>query len=195
MSTMTLDTSRTAHLLELMKKGDDAFNSRDVAGMNATHHPDIIAHIMGIPKPIKGRKAHAAMIQEMIGVFPAIHVHNNPYPNPVRKRRLDHRNHPRHRDIHRKDDSAQRQSDRPDGKGVRPHLQHDRSVGGRRAHRRVRLLGPGSSGAADRARLGSRLFHASICNSTHRYAGGFMSNTRTLRARVDRVAGVAPRRS
>jgi len=25
------NTSRTAHLLELMKKGDDAFNSRDVA--------------------------------------------------------------------------------------------------------------------------------------------------------------------
>lgn len=80
MSTMTLDTSRTAHLLELMKKGDDAFNSRDVAGMNATHHPDIIAHIMGIEKPIKGRKAHAAMIQQMIGVFPDIHVHNDPYP-------------------------------------------------------------------------------------------------------------------
>jgi hypothetical protein len=30
-----------------MKKGDDAFNSRDVAGMNATNHPDIIAHVMG----------------------------------------------------------------------------------------------------------------------------------------------------
>jgi len=35
------NTSRTAHLLELMKKGDDAFNSRDVAAMNAAHHPDI----------------------------------------------------------------------------------------------------------------------------------------------------------
>ena len=30
------NTSRTAHLLELMKKGDDAFNSRDVAAMNGT---------------------------------------------------------------------------------------------------------------------------------------------------------------
>src|SRR3984893_1494063 len=53
------NTSRTAHLLELMKKGDDAFNSRDVAAMNAAHHPDIIAHVMGIPDPILGRVAHA----------------------------------------------------------------------------------------------------------------------------------------
>jgi len=34
---------------------------------------------MGIPKPIKGRKAHAAMIQQMIGVFPDIRVQNDPY--------------------------------------------------------------------------------------------------------------------
>jgi hypothetical protein len=63
-----------------MKKGDDAFNSRDVAGMNAIHHADIIAHIMGIEEPIKGRTAHAAMIQQMISVFPDIRVHNDPYP-------------------------------------------------------------------------------------------------------------------
>jgi ketosteroid isomerase-like protein len=74
------NTSRTAHLLELMKKGDDAFNSRDVAAMNAAHHPDIIAHVMGIPDPILGRVAHAAMIQQMIRMFPDIHVHNDPYP-------------------------------------------------------------------------------------------------------------------
>ena len=73
-------TSRTAKLLALMKKGDDAFNSRDVAGMNAAHHPDIIAHVMGIAKPIKGRKAHAAMIQQMFRTFPDIHVYNDPYP-------------------------------------------------------------------------------------------------------------------
>ena len=73
------NTSRTAHLLAVMKKGDDAFNSRDVAGMNATHHPDMIAHA-GSAKPIKGRKAHAAFIQQMIRLFPDIHVHNDPYP-------------------------------------------------------------------------------------------------------------------
>ena len=32
MSTATDSTSRTAHLLALMKQGDDAFNSRDFAG-------------------------------------------------------------------------------------------------------------------------------------------------------------------
>jgi hypothetical protein len=31
------NTSRTEHLFVLMKKSDDAFNSRDVAGMNKTH--------------------------------------------------------------------------------------------------------------------------------------------------------------
>ena len=80
MTTTTLNISRTEHLLALMKKCDDAFNSRDVAGMNTTHHPDIISHIMGIEKPVKGRKAHAAMIQQMISTFPDIHVHNDPYP-------------------------------------------------------------------------------------------------------------------
>ena len=33
MTTTTQNTSRTTHLLALMKKGDDAFNSRDVAAM------------------------------------------------------------------------------------------------------------------------------------------------------------------
>ncbi len=80
MSTMTINASRTEHLLDLMKKGDDAFNSRDFGGMRTTHHPDIIAHIMGIPDPILGRVAHAAMIQQMIRMFPNIHVHNDPYP-------------------------------------------------------------------------------------------------------------------
>ena len=80
MISVTLNTQRTEHLLELMKKGDDAFNSRDVAAMNATHHPNIIAHIMGVPELIQGRVAHAAMIQQMIAAFPDIHVHNDPYP-------------------------------------------------------------------------------------------------------------------
>jgi len=35
MATIT-DTSRTTHLLALMKKGDDAFNAQNVAAMNAT---------------------------------------------------------------------------------------------------------------------------------------------------------------
>ena len=48
-STITDRTTRTTLPLELMKKGSDALNSRDVAGMNATHHPDMIAHVMSEP--------------------------------------------------------------------------------------------------------------------------------------------------
>jgi hypothetical protein len=72
MTTTTQNASRTTHLLALMKKGDDAFNSRDVAAMNAAYHPDIIAHVMGIPDPILGRVAHAAMIEEFVFVDPAL---------------------------------------------------------------------------------------------------------------------------
>jgi SnoaL-like polyketide cyclase len=79
---MATDTSaeRVLHNLKLMKKGDDAFNSRDVAAMNAIHHADMIAHVMGNAEPIHGREAHAAMIAQMIRIFPDVHVNNDPYP-------------------------------------------------------------------------------------------------------------------
>ena len=80
MASTTHGTTRTAHLLELMKKGEDAFNSRDVAGMNAIHHPDMMAHVMGNAEPIHGRAAHAAVIEQMIDIFPDVHVNNDPYP-------------------------------------------------------------------------------------------------------------------
>ena len=73
-------TDRVSYNLRLMKKGDDAFNSRDVAAMNATHHPDMIAHVTGSAEPIYGRSAHAAMIEQMIRIFPDVHVDNDPYP-------------------------------------------------------------------------------------------------------------------
>jgi SnoaL-like polyketide cyclase len=73
-------TDRVSYNLTLMKKGDDAFNSRDVKAMNATHHPDMIAHVTGSAEPIYGRVAHAAMIQQMIRIFPDVHVNNDPYP-------------------------------------------------------------------------------------------------------------------
>ena len=47
MPTTAQDTSRTAHLLALMNEGDVAFNARNVAGMDAVHHPDLIAYITG----------------------------------------------------------------------------------------------------------------------------------------------------
>ena len=80
MPTTTSNTDRTAHLLALMKKGDDAFNSRDVAAMNAVHHPDMIAHIPGNAEPIRGRAAHAAAMEHFFHIFPDVHVDNDPYP-------------------------------------------------------------------------------------------------------------------
>jgi ketosteroid isomerase-like protein len=68
------DINRTAHLLALMKKGDDAFNARDFAAVDAIHHPDMIAHITGNAQPIYGRAAHAAAMQQMLRIFPDMHL-------------------------------------------------------------------------------------------------------------------------
>jgi hypothetical protein len=80
MAATTQSTSRTTHLLALMKKGDDAFNARDFEGMKAVHHAKMVAHVTGKAEPIKGQPAHAAMIKEMFRIFPDVHVHNDPYP-------------------------------------------------------------------------------------------------------------------
>jgi SnoaL-like polyketide cyclase len=80
MATTTQTTSRTAHLLGLMKRGDDAFNSRDLAAMDAVHHPDMIAYITGNAEPLYGRAAHAAAMEQFFGMFPDVHVDNDPYP-------------------------------------------------------------------------------------------------------------------
>jgi hypothetical protein len=72
--------SRTARLLALMKKGDDAFNARDFAAVDAVHHPDMIAYIAGLAEPVYGKQAHAAAIGQMLRAFPDMHVYNDPYP-------------------------------------------------------------------------------------------------------------------
>ena len=79
MNTTTSNINRTAELLALMKKGDDAFNARDFAAVDAVHHPDMVAHITGNAQPIYGRVAHAAAMQQMLQIFPDINVHT-PYP-------------------------------------------------------------------------------------------------------------------
>ena len=66
MDTTTTNTSRTAHLLALMKQGDDAFNARDFAAVDAVHHPDMIAHIPGNAEPIYGREAHTAAMRQLV---------------------------------------------------------------------------------------------------------------------------------
>jgi hypothetical protein len=80
MDTTTQNESRTARLLALMKKGDDAFNARDLAAVDAVHHPDMIAHITGSADPIYGRVAHAAAMKQMLRIFPDMHVYSDPYP-------------------------------------------------------------------------------------------------------------------
>ena len=73
-------TSRTTHLLALMKKGDDAFNARDFAAVDEVHHPDMIAYITGLAEPVYGKEAHAAAMQQMLRIFPDMHVYSDPYP-------------------------------------------------------------------------------------------------------------------
>ena len=79
MATMTSTATRTAHLLALMKKGDDAFNARDFALVDTVHHPDMVAYIPGNAQPIYGSVAHAAAMQQMLQIFPDMHVYT-PYP-------------------------------------------------------------------------------------------------------------------
>src|ERR1700685_4609275 len=74
------DTPRTTRLLALMKKGDDAFNARDFAAVDEVHHPDMIAYITGLAEPVYGKEAHAAAMQQMLRIFPDMHVYSDPYP-------------------------------------------------------------------------------------------------------------------
>ena len=80
MTTTTGTTSRTAHLLALMKKGDDAFNARDFATVDTVHHPDMISYITGLAEPVYGKEAHAAAMQQLLRMFPDIHVNSDQYP-------------------------------------------------------------------------------------------------------------------
>ena len=75
----TADTTRTAQLIALMTKGDDAFNARDFGAIDAVHHPDMVAYITGLAEPVYGREAHAAAMQQMLRIFPDMQV-NTPYP-------------------------------------------------------------------------------------------------------------------
>ena len=73
------ENNRTAHLLALMRKGDDAFNARDFATVDTVHHPKMVAYIPGNAQPIYGSVKHAEAMQQMLRIFPDIHVHT-PYP-------------------------------------------------------------------------------------------------------------------
>ena len=79
MATTTHNDGRTARLLELMAKGDNAFNARDWETVDSVHHPDMIAYISGSAEPIHGSEAHSAAMQQFLRSFPDMHV-NTPYP-------------------------------------------------------------------------------------------------------------------
>ena len=76
---MTTDTTRTAHLLELMTNGDNLFNARNWQELEDVHHPDMIAYMTGSADPIYGREAHGAAMQQLVEMFPDVRVHT-PYP-------------------------------------------------------------------------------------------------------------------
>jgi SnoaL-like polyketide cyclase len=79
MGATTNATDRTARLLELMRKGDDAFNARDFETVDTVHHPNMVAYIPGLAEPIHGSKTHSAAMQQFLRSFPDMHV-NTPYP-------------------------------------------------------------------------------------------------------------------
>ena len=76
----TTETSRTTRLLELMTNGDNLFNARNWQELEDVHHPDMIAYITGLAEPVYGRDAHAAAMQQMLQMFPDMHVYSDPYP-------------------------------------------------------------------------------------------------------------------
>ena len=79
MATATHNATRTAHLIELMTKGDNAFNARDFETVDTVHHPNMVAYIPGLAEPIHGSKPHSAAMQQFLRSFPDMHV-NTPYP-------------------------------------------------------------------------------------------------------------------
>jgi uncharacterized protein YbjT (DUF2867 family) len=155
MTTNTETTSRTKHLLELMAYGDRLFNARDWQALDAVHAPDMIAFIpreRGADLRTEGTRRGDATAGPDFSRRPRA----SPVPDPVRRRRLDHRGHQRHRDVHRRDDPARRQSRSADRKSVRPRIRLDQQVAGRPAHPHFRLLGLRPSEAADRPRLAAK---------------------------------------
>jgi hypothetical protein len=80
MATPSQPSARSAHVLLLMKTGDDAFNRRDFAAMDAGRHPDMTGYVTGSDRPTYGRSAHAAVQQSMFRAFPDVRLHTDPYP-------------------------------------------------------------------------------------------------------------------
>src|SRR5260370_35281655 len=63
-----------------MRRGDAGFNARDFAAGDEVPPPDMVAYIPGLAEPVYGRVAHAAAMQQMLRMFPDMHVYSDPYP-------------------------------------------------------------------------------------------------------------------
>ena len=79
MATTTHNANRTAHVIELMTKGDEAFNARDWETVDTVHHPNMVGYVTGLAEPIYGSQAHSVAMQQFLRSFPDMHV-NTPYP-------------------------------------------------------------------------------------------------------------------
>jgi len=151
MTINTETTGRTKHLLALMTRGDDLFNARDWQTLDEVHHPDMIAFIPGSADPIYGREAHGAAMQQLVRMFPDVRVHT---PYPIQFGGDDWIT-----VVTNATGTFTGEMTLPDGKVVPPtgkafdlEFAHQQ-VGGRPAHRHLRLLGLRCSEAADRPRL------------------------------------------
>jgi SnoaL-like polyketide cyclase len=58
---------------------DDAFNACDLGAVDEVHHPDMVAYLTGLAEPVYGKEAHAAAMQQMLRIFPDMHVYSEPY--------------------------------------------------------------------------------------------------------------------
>src|SRR5207237_5265421 len=106
-----------------------------------------------LAEPVYGKEAHAAAMQQMLRIFPDMHVYSDPYPiqfgsgdwitvvtNATGTFTGEMTLPRRHRDS-------------PDRKGVRRRVRPDHQVGRRPAHRHLRLLRRRPAAPADRPRL------------------------------------------
>jgi len=100
----------------------------------------MVAHITGNAQPIYGSVKHGEAMQQMLRIFPDMHV-QTPVSGPIGQWRLDHRRFTRHRDVHRRDGSPNGKVDRSDGKKVRRGSRSNHKVGWRPAHHHLGLLG------------------------------------------------------
>src|SRR5690348_13767622 len=156
MPTTTDTNSRTARLLALMKKGDDAFNARDFATVDEVHHPDMIAYITGLAEPVYGKEAHAAAMQQMLRIFPDMHVYSDPYA-------IQFGSGDWITVVTNSTGTFTGEMTLPDGSVIPPtgkafdlEFAADQQVEGRPAHRHLRLLGHRATGKATRTPSSTR---------------------------------------